>query len=110
MINFGKYDQSIVIQNYAETRGANGESIRAYSTLYTVWAKVIPTGGGESQETEEKVASIQINCEVRATGLTINETMRIVWRGNTYNITNIDPFGTRLNEGFLITAVAKDNS
>ena len=110
MINFGKYDQSIVIQNYAETRGANGESIRTYSTLYTVWAKVTPTGGSESQETEEKVATTVINVEVRATGLTINETMRIVWRNKTYNITNTQPFGTRLNEGVFLTAIAKDNS
>lgn len=109
-INFGKCDQEIVIQSYVESRGANGESIWTFSTLYSLWAKVTPSGGSESQSDEEKLASIIIDCEVRATGLTLNETMRIVWRGKTFNITSIDEFGSRLNEGYKIRAIAKDNS
>lgn len=108
-INFGKYDQKITIQSYTETRGADGSAIRAYSTLYTVWAKVIPTGGTEVNQSDEKTATRNLDIEVRATGLTLNETMRIVWRGNIYNITEIDEFGTRLNEGYFIKAIAKDN-
>ena len=108
-INFGKYDQSIVVQSYSQTRAADGSAIRTYSTLYTLWAKVIPTGGSESQQSEEKVANIAIDVEVRATGLTLNETMRIVWRSKTYNIVSIDEFGSRLNEGYKIRALAKDN-
>ena len=108
-INFGKYDQSIVIKSYTETRAADNSVIRAYATLYSLWAKVTPTGGTESQQSDEKTASIVIDCEVRATGLTLNETMRIVWRGNTFNITSIDEFGSRLNEGYKIRGVAKDN-
>lgn len=108
-INFGKYDQRIVIQSYAESRGADGSAIRTYSTLYTLWAKVIPIGGSEGQQSDEKMASIIIDVEVRATGLTLNETMRIVWRNNTFNITSIDEFGSRLNEGYKIRAIAKDN-
>lgn len=108
-INFGKYDQQITIQSYAETRGSNGEAVRTYSTLYSLWGKVIPAGGGESQQGDEKVAGIIIDCEIRATGLTINETMRVVWRSKTFNITSIDEFGSRLNEGYKIRAIAKDN-
>lgn len=108
-INFGKYDQRIVIQNYTETRNSSGDAIRTYATLYTVWAKVVPFGGTESNQNSEKTASIVIDIEVRATGLTLNETMRVVWRGKTFNIDSIDEFGSRLNEGYKIRAIAKDN-
>lgn len=109
MINFGKYDQRIVVQSYTESRNADGFAVRTYSTLYTIWAKVTPSGGTESQESDERVANIIIDVEVRATGLTLNETMRLVWRGKTFQIISIDEFGTRLNEGYAIRAVAKDN-
>jgi SPP1 family predicted phage head-tail adaptor len=109
-INFGKYDQLINIESYTETRNSSGDAIRSYSTLYSsIWAKVIPAGGVESNQADEKVASIVIDVEVRATGLTLNETMRIVWRSKTFNIDSIDEFGTRLNEGYKIRAIAKDN-
>lgn len=108
-INFGKYDQRIVIQSYAETRGADGSAVRSYSTLYTLWANVVPTGGNEVDQSDEKVGTTMIDVRVRAKTLTLNDTMRIVWRGQTYNITNIQPFGTRLNEGYFLSAVAKDN-
>jgi hypothetical protein len=35
--------------------------------------------------------------------------MRLTWRGKTFNITSIDEFGARLNEGLKIRAIAKDN-
>lgn len=108
-INFGKYDQQILILSPTSTRDSDGGVSVSYSTLYTVWAKVTPSGGGETQQSSEKVANIIIDCEVRATGLTINETMRITWRGKVFNITSIDEFGTRLNEGYKIRGVAKDN-
>lgn len=108
-INFGKYDQRVVIQNYTETQQSDGGVVRVYSTLYTLWAKVTPVGGSETQQSEEKVANIIIDVDVRATGLTLNETMRMVWRGKTFNITSIDEFGTRLNEGYKIRGTAKDN-
>lgn len=110
MINFGKYDQQVVIQSYSESRGADGSAIRTYSTLYTLWAQVIPTGGGESEQSDEKVANINIQVNVRAPGITLNETMRLVWRSKTFDIVSIDEFGTRLNEGYTLNCVAKDNA
>ena len=109
-INFGKYDQLIDIESYTQTRNSSGDAVRSYSTLYgNIWAKVTPSGGTESNQSNEKTASIVIDVEVRATGLTLNETMRIVWRDKTFNIDSIDEFGSRLNEGYKIRAIAKDN-
>ena len=108
-INFGKYDQTILILTPTSTRDSDGGVSVSFSTLYTLWAKVTPSGGTETQQSSEKVASIIIDVEVRATGLTINETMRMSWRGNVFNITSVDQFGSRLNEGLKIRGVAKDN-
>jgi head-tail adaptor len=108
-INFGKYDQRVEILNYTQTRSSDGGELRVYSVLYTVWAKVTPVGGSETQQSDEKVANIIIDVDVRATGLTLNETMRMNWKGKTFNITSIDEFGMRLNEGYKIRGTAKDN-
>ena len=109
MLNFGKYDQRIVIQNYSESRGSDGSIIRAFTTYATVWAKVKPTGGAEGEEANEKTANRIIEVEIRQGSLVIDETMRIVWRGDTYNITSIDDWGVRLRESYKIRAKAKDN-
>jgi len=109
-LNFGKYDQLIDIKSFAEISNGNGSVTRTFTNLYTnIWAEVTPVGGSESNESDERVANISIDVKVRATGLTLNETMRIIWRGKTYNITSIDEFGSRLKEGLKIRGVAKDN-
>jgi len=92
-INFGKYDQRVEILNYTQTRSSDGGELRVYSVLYTLWAKVTPVGGSETQQSEEKVANI----------------ISMTWRGKTFNITSIDEFGSRLNEGYKIRGTAKDN-
>lgn len=95
---------------YTETRGANGGVIRDYSNLIaTRWAKVTPVSGGETIESTEKVARILIDVELYAGGLTLDETMRIIWREKAFNITSIDEAGYVLNETLKIRAVAKDN-
>jgi SPP1 family predicted phage head-tail adaptor len=109
MINFGKYDQRIEVLTPNGATANDGSPIWAYTKLYDLWAKVTPVGGAEGQQSDEKVANIIIDVEVRATGLTITETMRLTWRDKTFNITSIDEFGARLNEGLKIRAIAKDN-
>ena len=109
-LNFGKFDQKITVSSYSESEGTNGESVRTYSTLYTLWARITPGGGAETQQSNEKVSNSIIDVEVRAVGLSINETMRIGWDGKDWNITSINRNGTRLKESYLIHAISKDNS
>lgn len=108
-MEIGKLDQRIVFQSYTETRSASGGVVRDYSTYATRWAQVLPKGGNEAQEAMEKTARRICDFIVRKGGLTLNETMRIVWRGETFDITTIDPSGLRLNEFILIRGVSKDN-
>ncbi len=108
-MQIGKFDERIVIQSYSETRSANGGVIRNYSTAYTLWPQVIPKGGSESEEGKEKTARRICDFVIRKNGVTINETDRIVWNDETFNITTIDRAGTRLNEAYLIRGISKDN-
>ena len=109
-INIGKYDQRILVQNWTESRNLDGSASRSFSTLYTLWAKVTPKGGNEVNQSDEKTAVKRAIFEVRANGVTLNETMRITWRNEVYNITNVSSNGTRLKEVYIIEAIAKDNS
>ena len=108
-MNIGKLDQRVVFQSYSQTKSNNGGVIRNYTTYTTRWAQVMPKGGNETQEAMEKTARRIADFIVRKNGLTIDETMRIVWRGQVFNITTIDEGGTRLNEYYMIRGVSKDN-
>jgi head-tail adaptor len=110
-INFGKYDQLINVQSFVESENGDGSVTRAFTDLYTnIWSEVSSKSGVENNESDELVAITEMEFKVRLQGLTINKTMRIVWRDNTYSIISILPHGTRLNEVFKIIAVAKDNN
>lgn len=109
-MNIGKLNQRIIFQSYAETRAANGGVIRNYTTFATRWAYVDMRGGNEGQQAEQKTARIPVDFHVRAGGLTINETMRIVWRGLTYDITSIQSEGQMLNQFYIIRGLAKDDN
>jgi SPP1 family predicted phage head-tail adaptor len=108
-MNIGKLDQRIIIQSYTETRSASGGVVRDYTTYAERWCQVLPKGGNEAQEANEKTARRISDFIIRANGLTLNETMRIVWRGETFNITTIDYAGTRLREYYMIRGISKDN-
>ena len=105
----GRLNQRIIIQNYSETQNSFGEVVRSYTTLYTRWAQVKPTGGSESIQADEKVASRIAEFTIRMQGTTIDEKMRIVWNSYTWEIVSIDEIGINLKEGYKITAVSKDS-
>ena len=105
----GRLNQRIIIQNYSQTQNSFGEVVRSYSTLYTRWANVKPTGGAESIQADEKVASRIAEFTIRMQGTTINETMRIVWNSSTWEIVSIDEGGINLKEYYKIQAVSKDS-
>jgi len=103
----GRLNQRITIQNYSETQNSFGEVVRTYSTLYTRWAQVKPTGGTESIQADEKVASRVAEFTIRMQGTIINEAMRIVWNEYTWEIVSIDEGGLNLKEYYKIVAVSK---
>jgi SPP1 family predicted phage head-tail adaptor len=108
-INIGTFNQRVTFQTYTETKSSNGEVIRTYADLITVWANVRNLYGSEQMQADEKTAVRGNEFRVRTPGVTIDETSRIVWRGETFNITSIDRFGQQMNEIYIIRGISKDN-
>ena len=109
-INIGQLNQRITIKQRTLTQNAIGEEVWSFSTYATVWANVMPTGGGEGFEANEKTARRYIDILIRAGGLTLDETMRITWNGSDWNILSIDEYGLTNGKkvGYTIKALSKD--
>ena len=108
-INIGKYNQRVIVQGFTTSQSASGAVTRAYSTLYTLWAEVVPTGGSESDQSDEKVASRVAIFRIRKQGVSINEKMRIIWNNQVFDISSIDEFGIGLKVGYEIRGISKDS-
>lgn len=111
MVAIGKYKERVQIYSRTLTKDALGQQVASYSLLYTLWARYIPGGGGESFEAKEKTARNYAEFQVRYQGVSLNEAQRLVWTQNgvsfDFNITSIDQNGFR--EYYSIKCLAKDN-
>jgi SPP1 family predicted phage head-tail adaptor len=103
----GKLRERIEIWQYSETKDEYGQPVRSYSKLYDRWASYKSLNGSESFETKEKTARRFAEFKIRVDGTTINETMRIKYEGEFFNITSIgkDEYKTH----YTILATSKDN-
>jgi len=88
-MEIGKLNKRITIQAYTTTENDMGDSISTWVDLGTVWANVTNLHGREyfaaMQVQAEKTVKFTIRCNKN-----INETMRIIFEGNNYNINFID--------------------
>lgn len=107
MAVIGKLKERVTIESFSETKDSYGQPIRTWSTIYTLWAQHVPTSGSEVFETDEKTARRFATFRVRYQGLTINETMRLTWNGQTFNIVSIEK--AEFNDLFTLRCLGKDN-
>ena len=103
----GKLKERIEIWSYSETKDSYGQPIRSYSKLYDRWSSYKSLNGSESFETKEKTARRFAEFKIRQQGTTIDETMRIKFKGDFYNITSIGR--DEYNSHYIILATGKDN-
>ena len=104
MINAGELNQRITLQQKTTTRNAIGEAVVTWSDVATVWAKVMPLRGNAfyTANQEQHVIDARFLIRERA-GLNVG--MRLLWKGQPYDITNLIP-GTDQYQGTIeITAV-----
>ena len=81
----GQLDRKIVIQTFTSSTDAFGQKNKSFSTLASVWAKVIEKSGTEGEESDQIVAVKEVHFLIRYRS-DINEQMRIVFDGKTYKI------------------------
>lgn len=93
----GRLDQRITFQSYTTVSDGAGGQEKTWADLASVpsvWAQVLPGGGGERFEEDRDNARQVVVFRVR-TRTDITEAMRVVWRGVNYNIRSLPDLGTR---------------
>lgn len=99
----GKLDRRIVIQTPTATRDGAGQPVKTWGLLATVWAKVEHLRGKEPFQGEQFNAQRTSVFTIRHR-TDVDETMQIIFDGDTYDIQSIAEKGRR--EGLEITAFA----
>lgn len=90
----GELDERITLQAPTLVADGGGGSTVTWSDLATVWAKVVARQGGERMEDGRISAETATDFTLR-NRTDIDERMRIVWRGVTYNVRSILREGPR---------------
>lgn len=92
----GKLRESVIIQAPAHTDDESAGQIDAWSTIATVFAEVLPTGGSKALEGGMIVMGVQ-SWRVRIRHRNdVDVTHRFLWKGKPMAIASIeDPTGQR---------------
>jgi SPP1 family predicted phage head-tail adaptor len=103
----GKLDRRISFQSSTLVKNSIGEWIPTWTTVLNRWAAVEFTDTREKYEASELTAPGEVTFRTRYNA-TINEKMRIVYDGKSYDILHIAEINRR--EGLKIIALKKDNT
>jgi len=90
----GQLDRRITLQTFSEATDAFGQEVKSYSTLATVWAKVVEKIGKESEEGDMIAATKKVEFMIRYR-TDVNEEMRISYNSNIYKIKAIQSADAR---------------
>lgn len=102
MIEPGRLRERVTIQASTETRNRLGESVLAWSTFGERWASVEGLSSREVLLTGQQQTELTHRVRMRyVAGLT--QSMRLVWRGRTLEITSLLEHANRTEHELLCT-------
>jgi SPP1 family predicted phage head-tail adaptor len=81
----GQLDRRITLQTFTSSTDAFGQLNKSFTTLASVWAKVVEKSGSENEQSDQLVAVKKVHFFIRYRS-DINEQMRIVYNNKTYKI------------------------
>jgi SPP1 family predicted phage head-tail adaptor len=104
MIDPGKFDRQVTIQVKTNSRDSEGGTVAAWADLATLWAEKLPSSGREFRAALAQHATTAQVFRIRYyAGL--NETdHRLVYGGQTYDITHVAEDGLRTE--YMLVACA----
>jgi len=102
-LNAGTLDRRIVIEQRTDTRDGSGDPVAAWTVLATVWAAHEPLTGKEQFEAHQVNAERPSKFVIRYRA-GVDESMRVNWDGDLYDITSIVEIGRRDGLEFSCTA------
>lgn len=93
MINPGKLDRRITLQNPSSSKDAFGEAVRTYSTLATVWAMIEYRGvPKEDEESEKLTSSNKVRFTIRYRSDVTAKT-KVSYDSKTYEVEGVSEMG-----------------
>jgi SPP1 family predicted phage head-tail adaptor len=90
----GKMNERVALQSRVEAADGVGGVTRTWADVATVWAEVTPRVGVENMENGRINAAQTATFTIR-TRDDVNETWRLMWRGDVWNIRRIMRGGNR---------------
>ena len=94
MMNAGRLDQRVTLQQKSVTRAANGEEVVSWTPVATVWAEVRQIRGKEffAAAQMQDATDVRVRIRYRA-GVT--RDMRLLWRGASLDIVAVIELGRK---------------
>lgn len=89
----GDLNERVTLQTRTEASDGVGGVTRTWADVMTVWAKVTPRVGVENLENGRVNAAQTATFSIR--NRTVDETWRLLWRGESWNIRRIMRGGNR---------------
>lgn len=89
-IGAGDLREQIALQQATATRDAYNAEVLTWSTVATVWARVLERGGREPVLADRPVMLISYEVTIRD-GVTVTHGQRVIWRGKTLGIDTVTP-------------------
>lgn len=89
-VGAGELREQIALQQATATRDAYNAEVLNWSTVATVWARVLERGGREPVLADRPVMLISYEVTIRD-GVTVTHGQRVVWRGKTLGIDTVAP-------------------
>lgn len=103
MMNIGRLDRKITIEERTPSANTTGEVEFTWSTYTTLWAEVMPVRGNDRFEQMRNTNTTVKRFKVRYTS-GLDESMRVVYNSQNYDILEIAELD---REGLIITAERK---
>jgi len=89
-MSIGQMNKRVTIRQRSASFDAIGQPVDSWTDLVTLWADVRFLNGTESIKADKEVNAVKASCRIRRR-TDITESMRVVYAGDTYNITAILP-------------------
>jgi SPP1 family predicted phage head-tail adaptor len=99
MINSGRLDRRIIIQEKSIVLATNGQQTETWATFLTVWSNPVEKDGFEKTDNNNRSTMRMVFFRVRYNSTITNE-MRVVWEGQSYKIEDTKELGRK--EGLII--------
>lgn len=93
-VGIGSMDRRITLKGYTSAADAYGQMVKTWATGSVVWAAVEVVSGTEGQDNQAELSRRRLKFTIRYKS-GVDETYRIVYEGNDYDIISVAEIGRR---------------